>query len=100
MSMKPETRFRIRVTCFVKSLLRTVAFPIQQIAIVGTPDFLMLVNGTFVGLELKSEEGTLSALQSFNLRQIERCGGVAIVADPKNWEEVKTRLKQLAGEIV
>lgn len=80
---------------FLKSLKNTVAFPIQQVAIVGTPDYLLSVRGKFVALELKSEGGKVSALQAYNLAQVERTGGIVLVATPKNWIEIKTKLNNL-----
>lgn len=96
MAQKPETVFRqSRVIPFLKTLRSTVSFPVQSLAIRGIPDFLLCSAGIFVGLELKSEHGSLSSLQSYNLAEIERCGGVAIVAFPQNWAEVKLQLQKL-----
>jgi len=96
MAQKRETVFRSgHVIPFLKTLAHTVAFPVQQRAIRGSPDFLVCCGGIFVGLELKAENGSLDLLQKYNLEKIEKCGGVAIVASPTNWEEVKALLIKL-----
>lgn len=94
--MKLETKFRIsKVTPFLKGLTNSTYFPIQQMSMVGHPDFMGCVRGTFVGLELKSLDGRLGKLQEYNLKKIEDTGGIAIVADPNNWEEAAHNLSQL-----
>lgn len=96
MAQKPETRFRQSVVLpFLKTLRRTVVFPIQQLAIRGTPDLLLCCSGRFVALELKSEGGKLSALQRYNLECVRQAGGYAIVASPSNWREVSYLLAKL-----
>jgi hypothetical protein len=94
--MGPERKFRVNtVQPFLKTLKNTHAFPVQQVAITGTPDYLLCIRGVFVGLELKADTGVLAPLQKWNLDQIERCHGVAIVASPKNWVSVRAQLKRL-----
>lgn len=95
--MKSETGFRQRLVIpFLKKLDHTVFFAIQQVSIRGVPDFLLCCRGTFVGLELKTDVGELSALQEFNLREIEEKGfGVSIVATPATWPSVKAELRKL-----
>ena len=96
MAQKPETRFRnASVNPFIKRLKNTWAATIQQQSICGTPDKLLCVRGRFVGLELKARGGRLTKLQEYNLNLIEKAGGVAIVADPDNWESVKVQLLKL-----
>lgn len=102
-AQKPETKFRQgRVLPFLKTLRNTAYFPIQQVSIRGTPDYILCVRGRFVGLELKrSQEADTSKLQQFNLDWIKRVGGVAIKAYPENWDLVKGVLRSMdAGETV
>jgi hypothetical protein len=53
------------------------------------------MRGLFVSLELKSEKGKLAPLQDYLRKRINRAGGVALVANPQNWEEAKALLLQL-----
>lgn len=97
--MKPETVFRVtKVKPFLETLKHTFSFPIQQLSIVGTPDFLICCNGFFVALELKSLGGKLSKLQEYNLNEVKRTGGISIVATPTNWDEVQRFLTNLTKE--
>lgn len=95
--MKPETRFRIgKVIPFLKTLRHTTFFAIQQLTIVGDPDFMVCIRGRFVALELKkSEKDTPRKIQLYKLREVERTGGLAITAYPENWEQVKSLLRNL-----
>ena len=48
----------------------------------GTPDILACVKGVFVGIEVKKPKGgRASDLQKFKLAQIEKAGGIGIVAN-------------------
>jgi hypothetical protein len=101
-AQKPETQFRQRaVLPFLKKWLRrTHVFPIQQLAISGTPDLLLSCSGRFVGLELKSESGSPSKLQLWNLSEVRRTGGIGIVASPSNWRQVTYLLAKIEdGEL-
>ena len=64
-------------------------------AISGDPDFILVVHGRFVGLELKARGEKPRRLQEFKLEEIKRCGGVRMVADPDNWDEIKTTLSEM-----
>jgi hypothetical protein len=93
--MKPETAFRQnRVVPFLNSLLHTAVFPIQQLAISGDPDFLLCMQGRFVALEIKDRGEVPRPLQQYKLDQVVRTRGVALVADPDNWEQIKSVLSQ------
>ncbi len=48
----------------------------------GIPDILACVNGSFIGIELKSSRGIPSALQLRSLRDIDKAGGYAILLYP------------------
>jgi hypothetical protein len=95
----PETAFRRnRVLPFLKKLPNTVIFPIQQLAIIGDPDYILCINGYFVALELKTDTGTVAALQQAKLDAVETTGGFSMVARPKTWAMVKKRLELLAKQ--
>lgn len=96
MAKKPETVFREgQVIPFLKTLQNTIFFPIQQMSILGDPDFMLCIRGLFVALELKDTKGALSKMQEYKLGEIDRTGGVALVADPRNWPEVREILANL-----
>jgi len=94
--VKQETTFRTgQVIPFLKTLKNTHFRGIQAMAARGIPDFLLCSRGRFIGLELKTDTGKVDPLQEYELKQIEKCGGVAIVARPNNWASIKALLKKL-----
>ena len=62
----------------------------------GIPDIIGIVNGTFIALELKAENGKPSALQVYNIEQLNWCGAYARTVKPSEWEEVKKDLFKLS----
>jgi hypothetical protein len=57
---------------------------------------MLCIRGKFVGLELKSKEGSPSKLQEYKCAQIEKAGGLYYVVYPHNWLEIKAVLETLA----
>ena len=97
MSKKPETVFREKVVAKLKQLPNCAIFSIQQVAIRGTPDLLVCLNGFFVALELKaSQKAKVSQLQDYALRKIINAGGIAFIVYPANWEGIFQELLKLA----
>lgn len=64
----------------------------------GVPDILACVNGYFVGIEVKAQNGKPSELQLYNIRQIRKAGGFAYVVYPSGWERLKDILDGLLIE--
>ncbi|MFI3236786.1 MAG: VRR-NUC domain-containing protein [Lachnospiraceae bacterium] len=52
----------------------------------GIPDILVCCKGRFMGIEVKGATGTPSDLQIYNLRQIDKAGGLAILIFPKDYQ--------------
>lgn len=61
----------------------------------GVPDILTCVNGYFVGIEVKAQNGKPSELQLYNIQQIRKAGGFAYVVYPSGWEKLKDVLDGL-----
>jgi len=59
----------------------------------GVPDFLCCIKGRFLAIEAKAGKGIPTALQEKNLRDIKVAGGIALVVNENNIEELKTWLK-------
>lgn len=55
----------------------------------GIPDLCVCLNGTFVAIEVKAENGRPSDLQKINLKKINDSGGVGILAYPSGYEDLK-----------
>lgn len=54
----------------------------------GVPDFLVCFQGRFIGIEAKAGKGTTTALQDKNLAAIVQAGGVALVVNEYNLDEL------------
>ena len=61
----------------------------------GIPDLLVCCNGFFVGVELKAEKGRPSDLQVWNIEEIRKAGGIAIVLYPDQFERFKDMILEL-----
>jgi len=98
---QPETRLKEKVLRDMRTLPRTYAEKIQQVAKRGTPDILACVNGHFVALELKSGTRPKRAgkftLQDWVLEQITHAQGLALKVYPEDWSGVFKQLAEMAG---
>lgn len=94
--MKPEKKFETKVKQFLKDqgcwCLKTWSNGVQR---EGVPDLLTCVNGVFVGVELKAENGKPSTLQKLNIEQIRASGGVALVLYPDQFDQFKHMINLL-----
>lgn len=61
----------------------------------GIPDIIACVNGNFVALEVKAENGHASELQKRNVKLINECNGIAMIVYPKDFEKLKSTLQSL-----
>lgn len=59
------------------------------------PDVLACVNGCFVAIEVKAQNGKPSELQLYNIEEIKKSGGFAFVVYPSGWNELKVFLDDL-----
>lgn len=55
----------------------------------GTPDLLACINGYFVAIEVKADNGTPSELQLVKVNDIRKAGGFAYVVYPSGWQRLK-----------
>ena len=65
---------------------------------VGIPDILACCNGRFLAIEVKNETGKTSPLQDYNLAEIEKCGGFALVVRPQNFNDFKLIVETLLND--
>lgn len=64
----------------------------------GVPDILACVNGRFVGIEVKAQNGKPSQLQLYHCRKITESGGVAVVVWPDDFDRLKQLVLRLLVE--
>ena len=62
---------------------------------VGTPDIIACVNGHFVAVEVKAENGKPSELQMYHIYQIKNAGGYGVILYPKDFEDFKKVCQKL-----
>lgn len=91
-----ETKLKERILEELSEFPRTWVCKVQQVAKRGTPDILASISGVFVAIELKTDTGRLSKLQSYNLEQIAKTGAIAVVLTPKFKEKYMCMLRDLA----
>ena len=52
----------------------------------GVPDILCCCRGCFIGIEVKAPTGKPSKLQLYNLKQIDKSGGFAVLLYPEQFQ--------------
>jgi hypothetical protein len=97
MAKKPETLLKEKALKVLRSLPNSWFVKIQQQSIIGTPDILGTINGHFIAIELKTDDGKLSEIQKHNLIKISACGAVALIVMPSNFDECIKLLEKLAN---
>lgn len=64
----------------------------------GIPDILACVNGHFVAIEVKAQNGKPSDLQLHVISKIRQAGGFAFVVYPSGFEKLKDFIYQLKAD--
>lgn len=94
--MGPEKRFENKIKLWLTTHgCYHVKFFANRMTKSGVPDILACVNGYFVGIEVKAQNGKPEDLQFHNLRWIRQSGGFAWIVYPSGWEELKKILEGL-----
>jgi Holliday junction resolvase len=94
-----EKQFENKVKAFLKDngcwVLKTWSNGVQR---EGIPDLLVCCNGVFLGVELKAESGHPSELQLWNIRQIRKAGGIAMVLYLDEFDAFKNLIRIILEE--
>ena len=77
--MKSERAVQKEILDYIKSL---GAYSVKTMVTNsnGTPDILCCLNGKFIGIEVKKEDGVVSKIQEYHIKKIKEAGGIAFVA--------------------
>ena len=67
----------------------------EVINVHGIPDLIICLNGKFIAIELKNEDGKPSALQLYNIKQIKQSGGHAFILRPSEFEKFKEEVLKI-----
>lgn len=94
--MGPEKRFENKIKQWLSdNNCYFVKFFANAYTKKGVPDILVSVNGYFVGIETKAENGTPSDLQFYNVRMIRKSKGFAWIVYPSGWKDLEKILIKL-----
>ena len=85
-----EKAFENKIKAYLKSIgayfIKTHG---DRFSRVGTPDIIACVNGHFVAVEVKAENGKPSELQIYHIEMINKAGGYGVILYPKDFESLK-----------
>ncbi len=96
MAMTPEAKVKAKIKVLLKIYDVYYAMPIGTgYGNSGVPDFLCCVRGRFLAIEAKAGKGKTTALQDKNIKQIIASGGLAIVVNEDNMQELESLLKHV-----
>lgn len=92
--MAAEKQFENKIKIWLKEHgCYFVKFFANRMTKTGVPDILACVNGHFVGIEVKAQNGRPSELQLYNVKKIRESGGLAFIVYPSGWDELKKILE-------
>jgi hypothetical protein len=88
--MTPEGKVKQKVKKYLTEMGCYYAMPATGgYGLSGTPDFLVCYRGRFVGIECKAGKNVPTALQLAALDRITGAGGLALVIDETNVDDLK-----------
>ena len=93
MAATPESKVKARIKKLLAEYNVYYAMPIgTMFGNSGVPDFLCCVRGRFLAIEAKAGKGKTTALQEKHLADIREAGGLALVVNEDNLDELKELL--------
>jgi hypothetical protein len=91
--MTPEARVKKRVKDILADLNVYYVMPVTGgYGNSGAPDFIICIAGLFYGIETKANGGKATALQLKNHDDIRKAGGIALIVDETNVENLRKEL--------
>ncbi len=92
----PEKTFENKVKDFIKDQnCWFVKFFANRMTKEGIPDVLSCINGYFVAIEIKAQNGKPSDLQIYHCEKIREAGGFAFILYPSGFEDFKNFVEGL-----
>lgn len=96
MAMTPEARVKKKVVAILKELGAYYFYPVTGgYGNSGVPDIVGCYQGSFFGIECKAGKNKPTALQEKNLKAIASNGGISLVINETNIDEVRRNLAQI-----
>lgn len=88
--MTPEAKVKVKVKKYLTEMGAYYAMPATGgYGLSGTPDFLVCYRGMFVAIECKAGGNKPTALQEAAMQRIRDAGGMALVIDESNVNDLK-----------
>lgn len=98
MAQTPEKRVKTKVESILKAEGVYYFFPATHgYGRSGVPDIIACVNGRFLAIECKAGRNKPTALQVREIESIRKAGGVAVVANEENWDQVRPLVREMKG---
>ena len=98
--MGPEKLFENRVKDFIIGQGGwLVKFFANRMTKKGIPDILACINGYFLAIEIKAQNGKPSKLQIMNCDKIKASGGQAFILYPSGFNEFKKIVKAMNQDV-
>jgi len=92
----PEAKVKKKVVAILKELRAYYFYPVTGgYGASGVPDIVGCYNGKFFGIECKAGSNKPTALQQKNLDNIKAMGGIALVVNENNIDDVRYALGEL-----
>ena len=96
MAMTPEAKVKKKLVAVLKELGAYYFYPVTGgYGQSGVPDIVGCYQGSFFGIECKAGKNKPTALQEKNLRDIAKSGGIALVINEDNIDNVMHNLNQI-----
>ena len=96
MAMTPEAKVKKKVVAVLKELGAYYFYPVTGgYGQSGVPDIVGCYQGSCFGIECKAGKNKPTALQEKNLRDIAKSGGIALVINEDNIDDVMRNLNQI-----
>ena len=90
----PESKVKAKVRKVLKELNAYYVMPVTAgYGNSGAPDFIVCYRGKFFGIECKANGNKPTALQYKNLKEIQDCGGEALIVDEANVNQLHEVLR-------
>ena len=94
--MTPEKKVKTKVVAILKEFGAYYFYPVTGgYGASGVPDIVGCYKGNFFAVECKAGKGKTTALQEKNIAQIKTTGGLAIVVNEDNIEDVGNLMRQI-----
>lgn len=100
MASTPEKLVKKKVTARLKARGAYYFYPVTGgYGSSGVPDIIACYKGVFIGIECKAGNNKPTDLQKRNLDAISRCGGVAIVINENNIDDIDATMNKIDNNI-